>query len=78
MEAAQAITTTDTFPKGATAKVHGTDAVVVGIAKGSGMIAPDMATMLGFIFTDLAITQNHLQNAVQEGVNESFNCITVD
>ena len=78
LEAAQAITTTDTFPKGATAKVHGTDAVVVGIAKGSGMIAPDMATMLGFIFTDLAITQNHLQDAVQEGVNESFNCITVD
>ena len=78
LEAAQAITTTDTFPKGATAKVHGTDAVVVGIAKGSGMIAPDMATMLGFIFTDLAISQNHLQNAVQEGVNESFNCITVD
>ena len=51
--AAEAIGTTDTFPKGACAPVKGTDAHVVGIAKGSGMIAPDMATMLAFVFTDL-------------------------
>tara|TARA_X000000368_G_scaffold91340_2_gene69766 strand:+ start:16583 stop:17797 length:1215 start_codon:yes stop_codon:yes gene_type:complete len=77
-QAAEAITTTDTFPKGSTAKIKGTDAVVVGIAKGSGMIAPDMATMLAFIFTDINISQDNLQKVVQEATNDSFNSITVD
>jgi glutamate N-acetyltransferase/amino-acid N-acetyltransferase len=76
--AAEAITTTDTFPKGSAVKVKGTDAVVVGIAKGSGMIAPDMATMLAFIFTDIKISHDDLQKVVQETANNSFNCITVD
>ena len=53
--AATAIGTTDTFPKGSAARVEGTEAHVAGFAKGSGMIAPDMATMLAFIFTDLAV-----------------------
>ena len=77
-EAAEAITTTDTFPKGSTAKIKGTDAVVAGIAKGSGMIAPDMATMLAFIFTDIKISHDDLQKVVEETANNSFNCITVD
>ncbi len=77
-EAAKAITTTDTFPKGSTAKIKGTDAVVAGIAKGSGMIAPDMATMLAFIFTDIKISHDDLQKVVEETANNSFNCITVD
>ena len=74
--AAEAITTTDTFVKGSTASVP--RGVVVGIAKGSGMIAPDMATMLGFLFTDLAVTDQALQLAVSEAVGASFNRITVD
>ena len=77
-EAAKAITTTDTFPKGSTAKIKGTDAVVAGIAKGSGMIAPDMATMLAFIFTDIKISHDDLQKVVEETASNSFNCITVD
>ena len=77
-KAAEAITTTDTFPKGSTAEIKGTDAVVVGIAKGSGMIAPDMATMLAFIFTDLKISHDDLQKVVEETASNSFNCITVD
>ena len=76
--AAHAIRTTDTFAKGASAEVDGTDAVVVGIAKGSGMIAPDMATMLAFIFTDLAVDPHVLQDATRTAVNNSFNQITVD
>ena len=77
-KAAEAITTTDTFPKGSSAEIKGTDAVVVGIAKGSGMIAPDMATMLAFIFTDIKISHDDLQKVVEETASSSFNCITVD
>jgi glutamate N-acetyltransferase / amino-acid N-acetyltransferase len=74
--AAKAITTTDTFTKGAGVTVPGGS--VVGIAKGSGMIAPDMATMLAFVFTDLAATPTALQLAVSEAARHSFNRITVD
>lgn len=79
-EAARAIMTTDTFPKGACADVDLPDGTVriAGIAKGSGMIAPDMATMLVYIFTDAKIAQPALQSLVS-GINaRSFNCITVD
>ncbi|MDH3752807.1 MAG: bifunctional glutamate N-acetyltransferase/amino-acid acetyltransferase ArgJ [Acidimicrobiia bacterium] len=78
--AAGAITTTDTFPKGASAVMRhdGTSANVVGIAKGSGMIAPDMATMLAFVFTDLAVSAEVLQHCLSAAVEKSFNCITVD
>ena len=78
--AAQAIMTTDTFPKGAsaTADVDGTGVDVAGIAKGSGMIAPDMATMLVFVFTDAAIAQPLLQQTVAELTDTTFNAITVD
>jgi len=75
-DAAQAICTTDTFIKGAGASAGGGS--VVGIAKGSGMIAPDMATMLGFVFTDLAVTAEACQQAIADAVGESFNRITVD
>jgi glutamate N-acetyltransferase/amino-acid N-acetyltransferase len=78
--AAQAIMTTDTFPKGATASVDlsGGTVRIAGIAKGSGMIAPDMATMLVYIFTDAAISAPDLQ-ALVSGLNDkTFNCITVD
>jgi glutamate N-acetyltransferase / amino-acid N-acetyltransferase len=79
-EAAQAIMTTDTFPKAATrtAKLGGADIRVTGIAKGSGMIAPDMATMLAFIFTDAAIPADALQAMLGKTVDQSFNCITID
>jgi len=78
--AAQAIMTTDTFAKMATvkAKVGGKTVTINGIAKGSGMIAPDMATMLVFIFTDAKIGDKPLQKALTAAVNPSFNCITVD
>ncbi|MFV0525646.1 MAG: bifunctional glutamate N-acetyltransferase/amino-acid acetyltransferase ArgJ [Acidimicrobiales bacterium] len=77
--AAEAIRTTDTFAKGAAATVVGADgAVVMGIAKGSGMIAPDMATMLAFVFTDLAVTPEALQQATAGSVERSYNRITVD
>ena len=78
LEVAEAIRTTDTFPKGAWAPVAGTDAVVAGIAKGSGMIAPDMATMLAFVFTDLAVPAPVLQEALRRSAEVSFNRITVD
>jgi glutamate N-acetyltransferase/amino-acid N-acetyltransferase len=79
-DAAQAIMTTDTFPKGSSAVVDldGVEVTISGFAKGSGMIAPDMATMLCFIFTDAAIAQPILQAAVSELTDESFNAITVD
>lgn len=77
-QAADAIRTTDTFSKGAYAPVAGTAASVVGIAKGSGMIAPDMATMLGFVFTDLGIAPEILQESLTATVDKSFNRITVD
>lgn len=76
--AAEAIRTTDTFPKGAWAPVAGTRASVAGIAKGSGMISPDMATMLAFVFTDLAVPAPVLQEALRRSVDASFNRITVD
>jgi len=79
-EAARAIMTTDTFPKAATrvARLGGVDVRITGIAKGSGMIAPDMATMLAFIFTDAAIPAAALQAMLSKGVETSFNCITID
>ncbi len=76
--AANAIRTTDTFAKGASAAIGGTSAMVVGIAKGSGMIAPDMATMLSFVFTDLAVAPAILQQQLAASVESSFNRITVD
>jgi glutamate N-acetyltransferase/amino-acid N-acetyltransferase len=79
-EAARAIMTTDTFPKAATrtARLGGAEVRITGIAKGSGMIAPDMATMLSFLFTDAAIPAPALQAMLAKGVDHSFNCITID
>ena len=79
-EAAKAIMTTDTFPKmaSATASLQGRQVTVCGFAKGSGMIAPDMATMLAFVFTDAALPQSILQGLLARAVEPSFNCITVD
>ena len=79
-DAARAIMTTDTFPKGATAEVevNGTPVRIAGIAKGSGMIAPDMATMLVYIFTDAAVDRPVLQSMVSALNESTFNCITVD
>ncbi len=79
-DAARAIMTTDTFPKAATATVKfgGKTVTINGIAKGSGMIAPDMATMLAFIFTDAAIPSRLLQRLLTRAVAKSFNCVTVD
>ena len=76
--AAAAIGTTDTFAKGASAPVEGTDAQVAGIAKGSGMIAPDMATMLAFVFTDLAADAATAKSCLSAAAEASFNRITVD
>jgi len=80
LEAAKAIMTTDTFPKGATATARLSDATVTinGIAKGAGMIAPDMATMLAFVFTDAPIAAPALQALLARGVVDSFNAVTVD
>lgn len=79
-EAAATIMTTDTFAKAAraSAMIGGTRVELVGIIKGSGMIAPDMATMLGFIFTDAAIAPGLLQAMLDEANGKSFSCITVD
>ena len=79
-QAAQAIMTTDTFPKGSSTVVETASGPIriAGIAKGSGMIAPDMATMLVYLFTDAVISRGALQSIVS-GVNDrTFNCITVD
>ena len=78
--AARAIMTTDTFPKLATATVDlgGTSVTINGIAKGAGMIAPDMATMLSFVFTDAPIAAPALQAMLSRAVEGSFNAITVD
>ncbi|HEY1475965.1 MAG TPA: bifunctional glutamate N-acetyltransferase/amino-acid acetyltransferase ArgJ [Pseudolabrys sp.] len=80
LAAARAIMTTDTFPKVATTKVRigKTTVTVNGIAKGAGMIAPDMATMLSFIFTDAAIAAPALQALLKDGVADTFNAVTVD
>jgi glutamate N-acetyltransferase / amino-acid N-acetyltransferase len=78
--AARGIMTTDTFPKAVTrtARIGDTEVRINGIAKGSGMIAPDMATMLCFIFTDAKIPAAALQAMLKKGVDGSFNCTTVD
>ena len=76
--AANAIRTTDTFPKGSYSKVGDSGSYIAGIAKGSGMIAPNMATMLAFIFTDMEISHGDLQLLTEQSVNKSFNSITVD
>ncbi len=79
-EAAKAIMTTDTYPKVATAKatIDGVEVTIAGMAKGAGMIAPDMATMLSFVFTDAAIGAEALQKLLEKGVGPSFNSITID
>jgi glutamate N-acetyltransferase/amino-acid N-acetyltransferase len=78
--AARAIMTTDTFAKGATATaaVDGVPVRISGFAKGSGMIAPDMATMLAFLFTDAALPHRVLQPLLAAANERSFNCVTVD
>jgi glutamate N-acetyltransferase/amino-acid N-acetyltransferase len=78
--AAQAIMTTDTFPKvaTATAKIGKAKVTINGIAKGAGMIAPDMATMLSFVFTDAAISAAALQALLKENVVDTFNAVTID
>jgi glutamate N-acetyltransferase / amino-acid N-acetyltransferase len=80
MDAARAIMTTDTFPKVATATVKlGKARVTInGMAKGAGMIAPDMATMLSFVFTDAPISASALQSLLKAGVEDSFNAVTID
>jgi glutamate N-acetyltransferase / amino-acid N-acetyltransferase len=80
LAAAKAIMTTDTFPKVATARARIGKATVTvnGIAKGAGMIAPDMATMLSFVFTDAAIAAPALQALLKDGVTDTFNAVTID
>ena len=80
LDAAKAIMTTDTFPKVSTAQTTMGKATVTinGIAKGAGMIAPDMATMLAFVFTDAAIAPRALQALLKETVTDTFNAVTVD
>ena len=77
---ARAIMTTDTFPKGAgtSVEIGGSTISIAGFAKGSGMIAPDMATMLAFIFTDASVEQQTLQSLVSKIADETFNRVTVD
>jgi glutamate N-acetyltransferase/amino-acid N-acetyltransferase len=79
-EAAKAIMTTDTYPKGATrtATIDGVTVTINGFAKGAGMIAPDMATMLSYVFTDANIAPGVLQSLLSKGAERSFNAITVD
>ena len=79
-DAARAIMTTDTYAKGATrrARIGGVSVTINGIAKGSGMIAPDMATMLAFIFTDARLPAPLLQTMLRRANGRSFNAITVD
>jgi glutamate N-acetyltransferase / amino-acid N-acetyltransferase len=80
LDAAKAIMTTDTFPKvaTATAKLGKSTVTINGMAKGAGMIAPDMATMLSFVFTDAPISARALQALLSEGVTDSFNAVTID
>ncbi|WP_349258105.1 bifunctional glutamate N-acetyltransferase/amino-acid acetyltransferase ArgJ [Vitreimonas sp.] len=79
-KAAAAIMTTDTFPKGAgaTCEIDGVQVNIAGIAKGSGMIAPNMATMLAFVFTDAALSAPILKTLLRQETETSFNAITVD
>jgi glutamate N-acetyltransferase/amino-acid N-acetyltransferase len=80
IEPAKAIMTTDTYPKVATvtADIDGVTVTINGIAKGAGMIAPDMATMLSFVFTDAPIEHEALQSLLSKATATSFNAITVD
>jgi glutamate N-acetyltransferase/amino-acid N-acetyltransferase len=80
MSAAKAIMTTDTFPKVATAtvKLGKTRVTINGMAKGAGMIAPDMATMLSFVFTDAPLSSAVLQSLLKTGVEDTFNAVTID
>jgi glutamate N-acetyltransferase / amino-acid N-acetyltransferase len=79
-EAARAIMTTDTFPKLATARarIAGAEVTINGFAKGAGMIAPDMATMLAFVFTDAPLSAPVLQSLLRDGVTDTFNAVTID
>ena len=79
-DAARAIMTTDTYPKLATrkAEIDGVEVTINGIAKGAGMIAPDMATMLGFLFTDAAMDPQVLRASLDPAVDNTFNAITID
>ena len=79
-DAAHAIMTTDTVAKAASrrATIGGKTVTVTGISKGAGMIKPNMATMLGFVATDAAVSQPMLERLVKEAADESFNCVTVD
>ncbi len=79
-DVARTISTTDTFPKGATATalVGDTKVTISAVIKGSGMIAPDMATMLGYLFTDAAVTPGFLQECLSRANTRTFSCITVD
>ena len=80
LSAAKAIMTTDTFPKvaTATAKLGKATVTINGIAKGAGMIAPDMATMLSFVFTDAPLSAAALQGLLRSGVESTFNAVTID
>src|SRR5215207_3425749 len=80
LDAAKAIMTTDTFPKVATrtAAIGGVPVTLNGFAKGAGMIAPDMATMLAFVFTDAPVAAPALQALLAQGADKSFNCVTID
>ncbi len=78
--ASRAIMTTDTVPKVAMRRfvVDGREATLIGIAKGAGMIRPDMATMLAFLATDAAVGAEVLQDCLRAAVDQSFNCISID
>jgi glutamate N-acetyltransferase/amino-acid N-acetyltransferase len=80
LNAAEAIMTTDIVAKGTsrTLLLGGKQVTITGISKGSGMIHPNMATMLGYIATDATVSQSALESIIQHAVNKSFNCITVD
>jgi len=80
LDAARAIMTTDTFPKVATAtvKLGKTSVTINGMAKGAGMIMPDMATMLSFVFTDSPVSSSVLRALLKDGVTDTFNALTID
>lgn len=80
LNAAEAIMTTDIVAKGTSRQIQlsGKSVTITGVSKGSGMIHPNMATMLGYIATDAAVSQSALENIIKYAVNKSFNCITVD
>ncbi|MCU1395102.1 MAG: argJ [Ilumatobacteraceae bacterium] len=77
-DVANGIMTTDTVPKIATAVIEGSDAVVVGVAKGVGMIEPDMATLITLVFTDAAIDQGALDLIFRSVIDRTFNCVSID